>query len=140
MKDRYLFRGKDTDTGKWITGGYCEIPPPPQVCGDLPPATPCIVCEDPHYIPDWGMQRKMGMVEVNPATICQCTGLKDKDGNLIYEGDIVKVGNQTHEIRWHKNGWCKWGYTVWPLGDSADAEIIGNMIDNPELLPEAANG
>lgn len=94
---------------------------------------------------------------VNPSTICQCTGLKDKNGNLIWENDIVKdLFSDTYApirygsyqncfdstkaehvgfyVDWSekytKNYRKDWGYWI----HMVDAEAIGNVFDNPELL------
>ena len=69
--------------------------------------------------------------------IMQCTGLKDKDGNLIYEGDTLKEANypccvaavefDNGRYRWDFGG--EWGEIV-----SECVEIIGNIYENPELI------
>lgn len=94
---------------------------------------------------------------VDPETICQCTGLKDRNGKLIFENDIVKdlFSDTAAPIRYgsyqscfdstkveHVGFYVDWsgkynknyrkdlGYWI----HMVDAEIIGNAIDNPELL------
>ena len=82
-----------------------------------------------------------------PSTICQCTGLKDKNGKLIFENDILSghIDDEFPEdetrkrVVWHKNGWCTnepgcVDYETLDDFDSENFEVIGNMIDNPELL------
>ena len=72
----------------------------------------------------------------------QYTGLKDKNGKEIYEGDIVSGHNPyyigTFEIAWRedKAGWfgfAKDDYT-WPLYNMEHPKVIGNIHENPELL------
>lgn len=68
MNDRYKYRGKRVDNGEWEIGYYA-----------------CLYSIDNHTITDeYGY-----MYQVNPTTIGQCTGLRDKNGVLIFEGDRV---------------------------------------------------
>lgn len=70
--------------------------------------------------------------------LMQCTGLKDKNGRLIYEGDIVLNGLHNNLIEWYKGGFwingfvngAKWNIHI--IHDSL--EVIGNIHENPELL------
>lgn len=75
MQERYLFRAKRKDFGEWVFGGlaYCEK-------------------NGAYFITKMGKDHISYIgysQEVDPDTICQCTGLKDKNGNLILENDIV---------------------------------------------------
>ena len=82
MKERYLFRAKRKDSGEWVFGGlsYCEK-------------------TGAYFITNMGKDHisYIGFhQEVDPETICQCTGLKDKNGNLIWENDIVSCEHEKY--------------------------------------------
>ena len=143
MNDRYLYRAKQMDNGEWI-GGY--------LYGIL----------ERRYIL-WGMTNDVpDMVEVDPSTICQCTGLMDKNGMLIWENDIIKYhfGNVYAPIKYGEYKSCFDSTPTGHIGFYVDwtgttkenmrkdlgywinmicAEVVGNMFDNPELLEAAHN-
>lgn len=80
MQDRYLFKAKRKDNCEWVFGGlsYCEK-------------------TNAYFITNMGKDHISYIgysQEVDPDTICQCTGLKDNNGKLIWENDIVNfLGN-----------------------------------------------
>lgn len=90
-----------------------------------------------------------GGKDISNMTLMQSTGLKDKNGKLIYEGDILSVEDEKMklQIKWSKNAWRhewqSWDKSIpLPLCEqdflSVYCEIIGNIYENPELL-EADN-
>lgn len=128
MENRYLFKGKRKDNGKWIQGYLYGI-------------------WERSYIL-WGMTNDIpDMVEVDPSTICQCTGIKDKNGKLIFENDILEghLDDKYPEdvtrtkVIWDKNGWVtsEPGAVDRESLDDFDTEyfeVVGNTIEHLELL------
>ena len=120
MEDRYLFKAK-TCNGEWVTG--------------------FLHCKDDK----WYISNKVGSpfaYEVRPDTICRCTGLKDKNGKLIWENDILNGGNLV--VAWReelasycltKKGWM-YQHFFGEAVDACDCEVIGNVFNNPELMHE----
>lgn len=139
MENRYLFRGKRTDNNEWVYG--------------LPS------CDEDGEIEEievWS-EDDINFYSVDPSTVCQCTGLEDKNGRLIFENDIVKdlFSDIAAPIRYgsyqscfdstkveHVGFYVDWsgkynknyrkdlGYWI----HMVDVEIIGNAIDNLNLL------
>jgi uncharacterized phage protein (TIGR01671 family) len=127
MEDRYLYKAKRADNGEWVVwNALTGFPHGTRIIQD---------------------------------TICQCTGLKDRNGKLIWEGDIVKdlFSDACAQIKYgsyqscfdstkteHVGFYVDWsgkctkryrkdlGYWI----NMVNAEVIGNIFDDPELIKE----
>ena len=138
-----LFRGKRFDNGKWVEGGYIPLDVD---SGYTYIIEPCIYASTFSALD----LIKLHLILVIPETVGQYTGLTDKNGVKIFEGDILAANfdedfpeNLTIvEVVWNEYGWCtKEGSAVPDAFDDSDGdlfEIIGNIHDNPELLGTAA--
>ena len=135
-----LFRGKQKYNGEWYEGAS-------------------IFAENIAFILHDAMiefvsgfnENKLNFVlqEVIPETVGQYTGLTDKNGKKIFEGDILDCGDRVVFVKWHSycGTWdsifikysgerCSNGIT--PAEWKYRAVIIGNIHDNPELLKGGA--
>lgn len=142
-----LFRGRRIDNGEWVEGFYNHIP-----CGRFG--------SDEHMIQTVLENGKIGMFhDIDPSTMGQYTGLTDKNGKRIFEGDILHIskiadglgGYYQPPIDYSVNVVVKWDLCAWMwetlFGDKRyitfpdawchyECEIIGNIHDNPESRKE----
>ena len=136
MENRYLCSGKRVDTGEWVIGSLLVDKQQDIETG-----------EQIEIIGIYPSEYKDFAKKIDPSTICQCTGLKDKNGKLIWENDILEghLDDDFPEdvtrakVIWNKNGWVtieSGAIDLDPLDDfdTEHFEVVGNSFDNPELL------
>lgn len=119
MNRKILFRGKWIDHGEFVEGLLMKM---------------------------WGQYHIISPNDENTAypinleTVGQYTGLTDKNGTKIFEGDIIKIRNKTRYVFF---GVCRYRHTNYggyavdlSVKDGSNCEVIGNIYDNPELLEQ----
>ena len=141
MEDRYLCKAKRTDNGEWVIGSLVRYG---------------FTGREKYYIvPSYASD--LYALEIDPSTICWCTGLKDDDGTLIFENDVLSLKDEISKCEWkavvkfgNPNSEYTWGWQLVPITE-CDAnkdilmwvetemgymycEVIGNTFGNPELL------
>jgi len=141
---KILFKAKRVDNGEWVEGYIYEHQPPLQcVSSDEPEKSKWYILRT--AFADWNMPRGIEMVEVIPETVSQFTGLTDRNGKKIFEGDIVNCYEYEccGKIIYSEDGTGFYflvaleegGFEDEHLYDYAgELSIVGNIFDNPKLL------
>lgn len=142
MSREILFRGKRKDNGEWVYGYYL----PWHAVTDLQGNEPYAQIFEEHKVK--GKYVTKGWAKVKFNTVGEYTGLTDKNGKKIFEGDIIKpylIGGAYDRFLF-SNGVVVFEYGAFRIKDSRQStplssyaprvafEVIGNIYDNPELL------
>ena len=129
-----LFKAKRIDNGEWVEGCYVTSDGKSFICMDIVEHY-CVIA--------------LRWFEIDPETLCQFTGLCDKNGKKIWENDILMAHldesypeDVTYEtVEWGVAGWV--GHEANSIDrqyldefDTKYYEVVGNTFDNPELLQE----
>ena len=124
MRD-ILFRGKRLDNGAWVYGSLLQVE-----------------CEDGSIVTAiFDRKDSGGDAEVHPSTVGQYTGLLDKNGERIFEGDVLTVDGEVgcFELKFNENTamFIMDGDAIrasFNIFGNDEVEVVGNIHDNPELL------
>ena len=150
-----LFKAKRVKDGEWIEGYYYKVQETVYCFKEDYEKNPVPIH---HFIiftrtTDWGLPMQAYQTEIIPETLCQFTGICDKNGKKIWENDIcdrkekypevVKMTNGDWTLdysyaigRDYGNSYCNLGFYA---NERKCVEVIGNIFDNPELLQEESN-
>ena len=135
-----LFRGKRIDNGEWVYGSLVTV----GVCTIIP-----------RDAEQWDSTEYNMAFAVIPGTVGQYTAMRDRNGELIFEGDVIQCmdargficfgayasaysSGKTHVgfyIEWIVDRMLRIDVGFW--ADKREVEVIGNIHDNPELLEVA---
>lgn len=141
-----LFKAKRTDNGEWVKGYVVRL-----TTGEWKIERKCD--NPPDCDPMWS--KVLITYKVDPSTLCQYTGLTDKNGKKIWENDIIGFLDVSQYDNGYAEHYCI-GQVVWDEETVSfqvterlscesyealdrECEVIGNIFDNPELLEGGAD-
>ncbi len=132
MNCEILFRGKRMDNGEWVEGDLLRAK---YYRNDI---DHWFLFTNAEAFP---ANEFLGYEEVDPSTVGRYTGLTDKNGVKIFEGDIIKTRDNTVcTVEWDGENARILGFTagrerrIVYVGREPKVEVIGNIHDNPDLL------
>lgn len=155
MMREILFRAKRIDNREWVEGFYTQLPKLSLGATIIANGDLCAEDVGDYIIMNRSKQHsnfsnaypleiiECEYYEINPETLCQYTGLTDKNGKRIWENDIVRIENSMDEgignIEFYGGMWYvdeEPSNSLYDIVeyDDGELEVIGNIFDTPELL------
>ena len=151
-----LFRGKKKDSGEWVCGDLIQLHEEASYWYILPEGISSEMYEDePYHFRQNDVMCSVALAKIIPETVGQFTGLTDKNGKKIFEGDIIRFEDNLYIVQRECDTlggyWAETGYILKQIGwddyihftDTIDdwcnemiVFVVGNKWDNPELLGE----
>ena len=153
-----LFKAKRKDNGKWVEGYYYKMSETTYCFKEDYERKPV---SEHHYIlqermTDWGLPNQIVQIEIDSETLCQFTGLTGKNGNKIWENDIVLITENVYSTvkfgLYHEAGKSERTHQGFYLESmdkyyyreelgywAKESVVVGNIFDNKELLQEGSD-
>ncbi|MGN0664488.1 MAG: YopX family protein [Negativibacillus sp.] len=135
-----LFKAKLKGKSQWIEGFYCSMQETTYCFKEdyerNPVPTHHLIAVD--TMTDWGLPNRLQLYEINPETLCEYTGLTDKNGKKIFENDLLRYRDTVSTVQYGEyncsccNGVYGWFFDGGDIRENESYEIVGNKFDDTE--------